>query len=291
VFLEVGSIINQHSLEGEMSGQLGLFAPVWKYEQNYRGMVKGYDRPTITYTPLTGEKFAANLLSPIPPVAIVSMSQSGWPVDFVLRLTCDSINGVRNSWHTGLSSREADPEFAELLQQLRKIQTSGAIALRLERRGKETVALLMFAKEASPPVARAMARVREILRIPAGTHELVLTYGAIAKGPRELALLSRSMFQLMVRLALCVEVPVAHQREGRAVAVPEGAVGDAAMRIRSSEYSPKDAAAAVRYKGHWFYVDDRDIPSKRMLSLLMLLSSFAETGGGAGSPVITVQAG
>ena len=54
---------------------------------------------------------------------------------------------------------------------------------------------------------------------------------------------------------------------------------------------PTDVAAAVTYKGYWFWVADDDFVSKRMLSLLMMFFSMTETGGGAGAPVVTVQAG
>ncbi len=54
------------------------------------------DRPTITYVPMTGEKFLRGLITPIDPKAIFSMLQSGYAADFILGLTVESLNGVRN---------------------------------------------------------------------------------------------------------------------------------------------------------------------------------------------------
>ena len=54
------------------------------------------DRPTITYVPMTGEKFLRGLITPIDPKHIFSMLQSGYAADFILGLTVESLNGVRN---------------------------------------------------------------------------------------------------------------------------------------------------------------------------------------------------
>ena len=45
------------------------------------------DKPTITYTPLGGDKFAKSLLRPIPPSAIFQLIQAGYPSDYILQMT------------------------------------------------------------------------------------------------------------------------------------------------------------------------------------------------------------
>ena len=44
------------------------------------------DRPTITYAPLVGERFARSMMTPLPPPSILSLIQAGYPVDGALRL-------------------------------------------------------------------------------------------------------------------------------------------------------------------------------------------------------------
>ena len=60
------------------------------------------------------------------------------------------------------------------------------------------------------------------------------------------------------------------------------------VRIRSGTEMPADSYAAVPYKGHWYWIDDNDIASKRMFTFLLILSSLAETGQGLAAPVVTV---
>ena len=45
---------------------------------------------------MTGEKFLRGLITPIDPKNIFFMLQSGYAADFILGLTVESLNGVRN---------------------------------------------------------------------------------------------------------------------------------------------------------------------------------------------------
>ncbi len=61
-------------------------------------------------------------------------------------------------------------------------------------------------------------------------------------------------------------------------------------RVLSGEGAPADAYVAVRYRNHWFWIDDRDLASKRAFSFLKIFSSIAETGVAPQQPVLTIPA-
>ena len=44
----------------------------------------------------------------------------------------------------------------------------------------------------------------------------------------------------------------------------------------------------IRYRDYWFWIDDRDLPSKGVFSSLMFLFTLTESGSGQVSPVLTV---
>ena len=46
----------------------------------------------------------------------------------------------------------------------------------------------------------------------------------------------------------------------------------------SSCKKPKDCFSAVCYKGHWFWIDDRDLESKRTMIFLTIILALADTG-------------
>ena len=52
--------------------------------------------------------------------------------------------------------------------------------------------------------------------------------------------------------------------------------------------SPPNAYAALRYRDHWFWIDDRDMQSKTLFNVLLLIFSLTETGGPQASPIVTV---
>jgi hypothetical protein len=62
------------------------------------------------------------------------------------------------------------------------------------------------------------------------------------------------------------------------------------IRIRSSKSKPADAYATVFYRDHWFWIDDRDLKSKRSFAFVMILFSLVETGEKENLPLITIPA-
>jgi hypothetical protein len=94
----------------------------------------------------------------------------------------------------------------------------------------------------------------------------------------------------MAEFGVGVDVPDADRSEGRAM--PTFAEGSAPasqlVHVLSGPSAPTDAYAAVPYRGRWYWVADRDLVSKVRFTLLMILSSLAETGAAPITPVITV---
>ena len=139
VFMDVASVINQYTLESEISlefewrggstntlGGVGIFA----------------DRPTITYSPLMGRKYAEKFMSPLPIPSVLLLVQAGYPFDHVLRICAQQINGLENSQTGIFGRRKASQEFLETLSLLRRLQDMDLIALRSsEIDGKRKIAL------------------------------------------------------------------------------------------------------------------------------------------------------
>jgi len=110
-----------------------------------------------------GERFARSMMTPLPPPAILSLIQAGYPVDGVLRLAVHEINGIRNRYGGDLRARPADPEFYTLLRDLRRIQTAGGIGLRVQRTDHNEAILMTFRQNVDPAITETVLAVRQRL--------------------------------------------------------------------------------------------------------------------------------
>ena len=297
VFVDVSSIVAGYSLQTGVSA-LGTVSSKGAVSGNFvsaGGQAIFTDRPTITYTPNTGEKFLRGLVTPIDPKNIFSLLQSGYAADFVLALTVESLNGVRNRSATAGGVREADPEFVRVIELLREVQAAGAFGMRVEEdtvKGSTGVVFFRF-DNVPPEIAEKAAEVRRLLKLPAAGQKFTLVYSPVPGAEGELAVTSRSMLQIMGAFASYIDVPAADIREQRALPGPADAATPGAQSpasIRSSEERPADAYAAVRYRDHWFWIDDRDLLSKRAFTAIMFFFTLSETGGSDRGPLITIPA-
>lgn len=302
IFLDVGQIVSGYTVQSTFSALGSAF--------NTSGVVPGVpngsvslgaqgqfiDRPTITYAPLAGERFARSLMTPIPPPALMSLIEAGYPVDMVLRLTTDGVNGLRNRVGGDLRARPADPAFYVLLEQLRRTQLSGAIGMRVQRSQGNEAMLMTLQQRADPDVAANTQVIRRLLGLDPNASEFRVVYGATAASNREIAVLSRSVLLILVDLASFITVPEAHVADQRVTptAAPESGPGGPLrplIRVGSSLERPAEAFVAVPYRGYWFWIDDRDMPSKRVFSFMHFIFALTETGGKESLPVVTIPTG
>ena len=296
MFLEVGSVVNQYILEQELQA-LANFRSGDLIGDGFEvgGKGKYSDRPTITYSPLVGEKFYKSLLTPIPPHALFLLIQSGWNADFLLRVCLSAINDLHNSSERRLNTHQADEGFDELLELLNEMQSSGGLGSRLvERQGEKTI--IFFRQNLSDEIRKASLRITELLGLDPTANEYRLVYGSTAADDREIAMLTRSMIDIIAELSQFVQVPDNHIRENRASpGVIDKAESYEQIRsrvfIKSDSQRPDDSFLAVKYRNHWFYIEDTDFRSKRMFSFLLLLLSLAESGAENLAPILTLPTG
>ena len=295
-FVDVSSIVSGYSLQTgvNVGGTVSSKNAVQGNFVTAGAQAIYIDRPTITYLPLTGEKFLRGLLMPIDPKNIFFLLQSGYTVDF-MGLTVDSLNGVRNRSVMGGAIREADPEFARVLQLLGEIQAAGVVGMRVEEdKAKGSTGVLFFRRADLPAdIADKAAEVRRLLKLSPDREQFVLTYSPARGAENELAVNSRSMLQIMATFSSYLEAPEEHVRDHSALPSPEAASPESrrdAVRIRSSKDKPAHAFAAVPYRDYWFWIDDGDLRTKRALMAINFFFTLAETGTGDRLPLITIPA-
>src|SRR5262245_22084721 len=303
VFMDIGQVISGYELEGTVSagGAVGISN---KGAQGFLGDFMNFgaggrylDRPTVTYSPLTGADFVKSMMTPFPPGAIMFLIEAGWPVDVMLQISVQAINGLRNH-KGGPFGHPADPEFVEVIRLLKQIQSAGGVGFKLQREkeGDEATMLMFHTRRLTPETVRDVADVKRLLRLNPEAADIRITYGADMLSDKEIALHTRSGYQVLIELASQVTVPVDHVAEHRTygqapATLPEGTVALASLiSVRSGTERPPDSFAQVRYRDHWYWVDDQDFRSKRVFTFLTVLFTLSETGQKIQPPILTIRA-
>jgi hypothetical protein len=134
-FVEANQVVAGYQLQGQinLSGQLahadnsGTLAAQGTFSNN----------PTITYSPVTGGDFETLLLTPIPPLDLFALGNSGVSTSVVLSVGLQQFNGVSNPG-IGLAASESDrkPSIRELMHQGEVLRQAGRLSVDVETTGK-----------------------------------------------------------------------------------------------------------------------------------------------------------
>lgn len=292
LFMDVASVINQYELRGEVSAGASFTEGLLADRYDIGGSANYYDRPTVTYQPLTGQKFNLSMLTPIKPERLLALVQAGYSIKFVFRIGVRAINGIKNSRHTVELSQAEDPMFTKILDALKRIQGSGMLTIRFKQKESGEKMVVFFSHQIQDEkIQRDIEFVRKTLGLARGINEFTLAFGLLPENDREIAVLSHSMLDILLELSAQIEVPPKHLTDGRAWNVDHAHQSNPLIRIHSHTEQPEDVFSAVKFRDHWFWIDDKDLYSKQVMSFMMILFSLAESQKPAQVPVVTVGAG
>jgi hypothetical protein len=204
-----------------------------------------------------------------------------------------SANGIDNRFGGGGRARGADPEWATVLGAMKRIQAGAGVGMRVERdTGKELTLLVLHRRDMPAELAADIRLLRRTLGIREDARELSVVYGSVPKSDAELALVTRSMLEILLDLSSAIEAPQEHVSQGIVPPVrrfdsdaPGGYVP--LIRVRSAATPPERAFVAVPYQGHWFWIDETDYASKNAFSFVMIIFSLMDTAP-KGGPLVTV---
>jgi len=312
VFLSVSSILTQYVYNvGASAGANFLWDNVANDTSSASaGANLGYEeRPTITYIPIEGRDFAQRMLVPIPAETIFAAAQQGWSVDIMLRIGIHRIGKVENMGFetipapgpTDLSEqleREVDKlkKFQRVIHLLILLADIEAFEVRIVDQKGTKSAYLLFERNVPEATQSQINEFKTIIGLPLHINTFKITERLTDIKEDEIAIQTRSLSAMMNFLAKGVQVPPGHLADGRVIdlQIPTSDKNGKTLvpfHMAFSKEQPKNTFAAVRYLDHWFYIDNRDIDSKRALGLIIaFFRLLAPTGGGAG-PVVTLPSG
>lgn len=300
-FVDVGDIVAAYSLE--TGGNVGFSRSMFdlsgsgdssKLDLGVSG--KYTDRPTITYRPLTGAAFRKGVISPIPVRNVLLGLNSGISTEFLFTLSVRGINGLRNEAHLPGTHVPGDSSFQRVVESLSRLQILDAVHVTSHEPDPIREPCLSLVLGGRRPTAEASGLIRELqdlLDLDPKRDTYAVTSGSLHRGRDVVTLQTYSLMQILAAVAARVRIPQGDLDAGRAIpGVPFSA--DKAMldriSVRSSLKRPAEAFAAVRYRGHWFWIDDSDLETKRVFSFIMLAFTLLEDDRALNPPQLTIPA-
>ena len=203
-----------------------------------------------------------------------------------------SMNGVSNAQAVGTTRRPATPEFAELNQLFTSLTTSGALEVEVNLSGDGPRSVLFAENPAlfNDTTAAEMRRFREILRLSPSVRQFTIRKGRLPRRRNEIAVQTRSLAGTLASLAAEIDVPPDHIERGLTFPTVQR-VSDSLphVNVRTGDRPPRDAFAAVRRGRTWYWVEDSDFASKRVLSFISVVLSLVTRGEEAADPVLTIS--
>lgn len=314
-FLETTQVISGYQLNRTMTG--GFYAFPSTTGSNLFGSGSAFlqENPTFTYQPITGQQYAENIIRPISPVVIMPLSLGGLPIDTLLRLTAQSIDGLSNIRALGAGpTGGGSVRFYLLLHDLRQLQIAGAMTIRIaaddgrvqkdqtavaiqappsKNDGKSDVehAYLVLTGTSDPALITIQNEVRRLLHLEPNAEEAEIVYGPYPKHAGQIAILTRSMFAILSQIAYEMNVPDSDVADGRTLETvnPVGIETRPDVVIHSGRKLPDDVYDDVVYRRRHFWIEDKDFRSKLSFTIVQVLAALAATSHGTGA-VITIPA-
>lgn len=257
------------------------------------GSVVYEENPTISYVPVSGEKYLRQLSSPISPLLLAQMTRTMTNPAPALSAFIAAANSIYNpSFDYGEESE--DPRFDELINIIAALSRDHR--LQWVESATKQAGLSIVIDQSEPRHAAQVKKLLQLLSLPAarpGQRQVVIPVflaldGAAVGG---LGITTRSVWDLVEILSASIEVPDADRVEGIVVqAPPPGRVGRE-LKISFSTEEPEHAYTAVAYRDGWFYIDERDLITKeyyRLLASLWTMTMSKALGQGAAAPLLTV---
>ena len=298
LFVDISSVVSGYTLESEVNvlGNRSSSNSVLGNSGSVGGSATFTDRPTITYAPITGSQFNKSFMTPIPPRSVLFLLQSGWSADMIFPLTVDSINGLRSQIAAGGRARSGDDEYYRVVELIRRMQLDGATGMQLQRDelANETALLIIHKAALDEAGKAAFTEFDTLLGLRPDLQEIGVNYGYLPTDDSEIAMITYSMLQIIIKLATQIDVPPEHAADGRTVPSTQIGGEDSSrqlVKISYSEEEPENAFVAVRYRDYWYYIDDHDFKSKSVFTFVMILFSLTESGDNSRLPVVTIPTG
>lgn len=313
-FLEVNNVTTQFTYTGKVLPTVKIPGLDADNPAVLGAELAWQNQPTIQYSPLQGKDFAVQLMHPLDLRVIQGLIFTGWDVDRIFRLLVQNMANIQNACGASGPIPEEPPDcksFFEVTDLLRYFQLRGElqIGVRYIPRGKsepDDKGEIVKRKHPNtiqisfPSKGEKADRLAELLEgVQTCKGKYILNMRQDFNEQAEIGIMTRSLLSCMYYLSLGVNVPAKDLEAGTVghTLNPDGkhfdwseVIGDL-ITIESSPRQPDDSYLSVAYRGHWFYIKDTDVNSKRTFVLLQQIYNLQAKQVESEPPLLSIPLG
>lgn len=266
----------------DYAGNLVPFSAASVYEEN----------PTISYIPVSGEKYTRQLMSPLPISLLARFAETMTNPAPIYTALVAKINNLHNPDFL-VTPAQPDPNFIRVVSLMATLTQAQCLHwIEDPQDGGYSIVIDNYA----PMHTAWVMELLDLLGLPkpqAGQDRVILPVSLALHGRENggIGIITRSVYDLGEILSASIEVPE-HEKDSGIVAMypPTGLAGEK-LRIRHATEKPEHAYIRVKHRDNWFYIGETDQPTKqffRLTSTLWSLTIAESTAKGASAPVLTV---
>ncbi|MEM8727254.1 MAG: hypothetical protein AAGE99_00860 [Chlamydiota bacterium] len=311
-FLELNGITTQFNFSSKLNSTVTVPGFNSDNPASIGGELGWSNQPTIQYSPLGGKYFAIQMMQPLDLKMIQDLVFMGWDVGRVFRLLVQNMVNITNASAVSGPVPGRAPHYERLfecLELLRHFQSLGElqIGIRFIPGGNKKISEDEACRQkpnaiqiSFPVTGKESDRLAELLeQVRQSKGRYVLNMRQAFNEEASLGIMTRSLLGMMYYLSLGVEVPPKDVAK-KTVAMTfnddgslfdwRDVIGDL-IAIHWSYRCPDSYYLAVPYRDYWFYIDDRDISSKRTFVLLQQIYNLQAKQQEKEGPLLTIPLG
>lgn len=290
VFVDVGSIVSGYSLSTTVNGRVGFGDSFTGGDSQGLGASGTYtDRPTITYMPKTGDDYLRAILEPVDPKSLLSLIQAGYSAELLFTWSVEAINGIHNWAVVGKRTTAPNPKFYEFVNLMQELQVLGAIGFELitNEKTQQSIIFVMRKEGLAESTVQKSVRVGEIIGLDPDKDRFRVMYAPFRTDSGTLAIQTRSVMQMLSAMAGFVDIPA----ERASHAMPGYQVSNESKRpfhVLSGPERPEESFAAIKYEDFWYWIENSDMESKRVFTLMLFITTLTNQASDRNAPVLTI---
>jgi len=276
-FLAVNAVAANIRFRTEAGIEAGFGPNITSGENLLIGGLAYEENPTITYSPVQGQKYIRQLESPVPLDLVLLVMRSPTLRDRIMTLLISRANNLNNPSFLFETSADTDYRFKRFVELFNQLYSVGVLELVKNQSEDITADILIggYGLEYKDDVYEFMS----LLNLPVSEGQTqtitIPTYSGIHFDKSlGLGITTRTTFDLVEVLRATIDVPEEHIKSGIVLSYPQlGSIGEG-IKINVSKTKPNNRSLAVLYRSYWYYIDEADQATKGFFNVLRMLWSI-----------------